>query len=546
MKKITLTTAIALFWCCTSLLMAQNKLPREYTPPEELISLNSEIEFSTALDLLSEYAIQFAKKPIYDPQGHSGPIGVDIRSIPWKKALGLILSRRGLWYVEKPRYFEIVSADEYESMLTGGEKLKLGAGVDLKPNSKEVKIETVFFEGDRKALREIGLDWSTFYQGKVLVDASQLGALDITDNMLGIETRIPKKLIGVDLELLLKTFDSKKIGKVLAQPQVVVTEGKEGTIQVGQDFSIKERDFAGNIIDRFYSTGTILKVTPYVIQNTDQDGNPGEPVIFLNIHVERSTAHPDVVSTIINKSQANSYIQLYDGEETLIAGLYSTEKNKVRKGIPILKDLPWWFFGFPYIFGFNSTEEIEKELVIIIKASLLKDVLVRAKSSNTNARNLSQTLAEHYRSNVFTRTHFTQNQTAQNQQPPVQEFRVQTHPEASLVVQHNSPPIPSSTNQTSIKLYNPMPKYCLGKIVKIKDRLALIYWAKKPDNINVNGMMGSIIRKTNSAKKLEIIANARILGTKNRQSIVKVSKKRLGRSILAGDFFVIKLNATED
>ncbi len=543
MKKIILTTGLAIGLLLVSVAFGQKELPREYTPPEELISLNSEIDISTALDLLSEYAIQFAKKPIYDPEKHTGPIGVDIRSIPWKKALGLILSRRGLWYMEKPRYIEVVSADEYESMLTGGENLKLDAGINLKPNSREVKIETVFFEGDRKALKEIGLDWSTFYQGKVFIDASQLGSLDITENVFGIQAKIPKSLVGVDLDLLLKAFDSKKIGKVLAQPQVVVTEGKEGVIQVGQDFSIKERDFAGNIIDRFYSTGTILRVTPYVVQNTSPDGKLMDPIIFLKIHVERSTAHPDVVSTIINKSQANSYIQLYDGEETLIAGLYSTEKNKVRKGVPILKDMPWWFFGFPYLFGYNRTEEIEKELVIIIKATLLKDVLVRHKTSNVNAMNLSQTLVDNYHSNYFIRNNFSTvgKSTAP---PPVQNFQIQTHPEASLVTQSVTNPVETITPK--IKTYNPYPKYCLGKVVKIKNKLALIYWEKKPEQINIDGKVGSIVRKSGTSRKIDIIAKAKIIGTKQNRSVAKINKRRLDSTIRAGDIFVVKLNATED
>ena len=79
-------------------------------------------------------------------------------------------------------------------------------------------------------------------------------------------------------------------------------------------------------MDRFYSTGTILQVTPHIIQNPDK-GN----VILLKAHVERSQAFPDVITTIIKKSEANSLVQLYDGEETLIAGLYSNEKTRYAR-----------------------------------------------------------------------------------------------------------------------------------------------------------------------------------------------------------------------
>jgi ribosomal protein S28E/S33 len=160
----------------------------------------------------------------------------------------------------------------------------------------------------------------------------------------------------------------------------MVMEGNEGTIQVGQDFSIKQRDFAGNVIDRFYSTGTIMSVTPHILSDKENG-----KVIFLNIHVERSQAFPDLATTIIKKSQANSFVQLYDGEETLIGGLYSTETITLRKGVPVLKDLPWWFLGLKYIFGFNRDEQQQIELVILIRATLLPEVSARRKSEAANS-----------------------------------------------------------------------------------------------------------------------------------------------------------------
>jgi len=506
-------------------------------PPEELVSFHSEIDLATALDLLSEYAIQYVKKPIYDPQKRTGPIGIDIRSQPWKKVLGLILSRRGLWYVEKTRYIEIVNAAEVEASLTGKSTISLDTGVDLKPNSREVKIETIFFEGDRKALSEIGLDWNTFYRGQVEIDASQAGALEITDEILQFKGTIPKSLIGIDLDVLLKVFDSKKIGKVLAQPQVVVTEGKSGVIQVGQDFSIKERDFAGNVIDRFYSTGTILNVTPYVIDKKDLQNKDKEPVIFLKVHVERSTAHPDVVSTIINKSQANSYLQLYDGEETLIAGLYSTEKNNLRKGVPILKDLPWWFFGFPYIFGFNRIEEVEKELVIIIRATLLKDVYERKSASNTDIMNLNQTFVR--RSKLIPELKEMKSQLTYNSKPKVQNSSFVNN-SGSNGEYHNTA---ARTNTHVKKTSNTKNtnKYHLGKITKIKNQLALVIWNPETPGGKITGKFFPVVRKKSNTRKVMVLGNARILETRKNFSVAKVNQKTYGKTrIKIGDLVVIK------
>jgi general secretion pathway protein D len=167
------------------------------------------------------------------------------------------------------------------------------------------------------------------------------------------------------MSFLAKMFSSYQLGEILSGPSVIVRSGEEGRIQVGQDFSIRERDFAGNLIDRFYSTGSIVKVTPQVI--TEQ----GVPFIHMNVEVERSSVDPQASTTIVNKSKAQTNLLLLDGEESIIGGLYNTESSTIRSGIPFLKDLPWYVFGLRYLFGYNLESSTKKELVILIKAELV-------------------------------------------------------------------------------------------------------------------------------------------------------------------------------
>ena len=142
-------------------------------------------------------------------------------------------------------------------------------------------------------------------------------------------------------------------------------------IQVGQSFSIKQRDFAGNTTDKFFEVGTILRVTPRIIRDRDVT------FIHLELYVEKSAAFPDAVSTRIDKQTATTQVILLDGEQTAIAGLFTDEIQSVRKGIPILKDLPWWFFGLRFLTGFSSVDKSEGELIIIIKAVLVQSITER-------------------------------------------------------------------------------------------------------------------------------------------------------------------------
>ena len=76
---------------------------------------------------------------------------------------------------------------------------------------------------------------------------------------------------------------------------------------------------------------------------------------------------------------------MLDGEETVIGGLFINEETKVRTGVPVLKDLPWWFFGLRYIFGSDDIKVNKKELVILIKAELVPTIKERlAGQQSTN------------------------------------------------------------------------------------------------------------------------------------------------------------------
>ena len=71
---------------------------------------------------------------------------------------------------------------------------------------------------------------------------------------------------------------------------------------------------------------------------------------------------------------------MFDGEETVIGGLYDVEYTQQRGGIPFLKDLPWWVFGIKYLTGYNIYEQHNREMIVIIKAELYESIEQRMRN----------------------------------------------------------------------------------------------------------------------------------------------------------------------
>jgi type IV pilus assembly protein PilQ len=379
---------------------AQTKNPfREYTNPDEIVTFDRSTSYTEAIEIFNQFAQEYENKFIVDLSGYTGSIGVSLPPMYWKEALDYILKIQNLQLVVKPDYYEIIvpqvtsegsSGNVQGGASTGGESADVLANID----TREVRINATFFEGNKRALAEIGIDWSTLtnnvpanvqdYIGAdanesipqtafadQFVSVSSSNANQVSQSVFNALVNLGEIGPGISVQALFSTFESNNLGSIIATPSIKVVDGEEGKIQDGQDFSVKQRDFAGNVTDEFFSTGTILTVTPTIIDYNDST------FIHLDIAAERSNAQPDAVSTVIRKQEVTTKTLLLDGEATAVAGLYTTSETQIRRGVPILKDLPGWFFGLKYLFGYNSTDKIENELVIIIQAELEKTLSER-------------------------------------------------------------------------------------------------------------------------------------------------------------------------
>lgn len=413
--------AVLSFLCMPVMVNAQDEYPREYTNPDEIVAFDRSTSYEEAIEVINQFYQEFQNKFIIDQTETTGSIGVTLPAMHWKDALDFILRLKNLTLIESDEFVEIVPLS---SLATPEEQQQTQAQQgEINLDTREIRINATFFEGNRRALQEIGVDWSTL-RGTVptelnnivggegagageglpnttfndqFVSINSFNAANVSQNVFNALVNLGPFGEGdnaISVQALFNAFEADNLGEVLATPFTKVLDGEEGRVQVGQDFSIKQRDIAGNVTDQFFSTGTILTVVPTVIDVNDTS------FIHLEIEVERSSAQPDAVSTIINKQQASTQALLLDGEATTIAGLYRTEESKVRRGIPILKDLPPWFFGLRYLFGYNSNDYLENELIIIVQASLEKTVKQRANEKFATKQTLLDAERDYLRSNL--------------------------------------------------------------------------------------------------------------------------------------------------
>jgi type IV pilus assembly protein PilQ len=357
--------------------------------PRYKVTLSSATEYSDAINILGKMAIKTEGKTIVDQTGQKGPIEIDIPPMHWKMALIQILRHRGLSFEEFPNYYLVKTGSEEKA--GGGPGKSAGPKEEaFTSDTREVKINAIFFQADREKLKEAGINWNIVQNSSGLsLKTLNIGAnFGVTTDKQAEEGQITGRTLAhkttdedgsVDVEALLNLYESNDLGKVLSKPTIKVVDGVEGQIHVGTQFAINQKDFSGNTVSQYKNAGTILKVTPQIIEDSTLT------FIHLIISAEKSSASPGMgEQPEVSTQKAETSVLLLDGEQTMIGGLYVQEELVIRTGIPILKDLPWWVFGIRYLTGYNSTTIKNNELIIFIKVELmdkLEDRIAKRKQS---------------------------------------------------------------------------------------------------------------------------------------------------------------------
>lgn len=364
----------------SSIIFPQKYLERQLAgniPADQLVTLSPNVTFNQAIELLNKVSIKATGKKIVSTFSSDEPIDIELTNMAYDKALVVLVQMKGL----------MVETHEDVSVI------KKKTDIDLKQdrtsenyasvNEREVKISAVFFEGDVNSEKKRGIDWNMLFSKGDWSVGGNVGntTLKSVDGSFDFNASTKFNAGGLvgDATAIFRLLETEDLGEIIANPSITTRDRKKGRIQVGSDFSIKQKDFAGNIIESFFATGSIIEVTPY-IYNED-----GVDYILLDIKVERSSFVPGTTTTEVRKSSASSQVVLLNGEETIIGGLFINDETTVRSGVPFLKDLPWWVFGLRYIFGSDDVKVAKKELVISIKAELvptLKERLAGPKEKN--------------------------------------------------------------------------------------------------------------------------------------------------------------------
>jgi general secretion pathway protein D len=164
--------------------------------------------------------------------------------------------------------------------------------------------------------------------------------------------------------------------KVLASPNILVSDNREARIQVGQQVPLitSSTNVTGTVdiqnTIQYKDIGIILKVKPQVNDSGLVSLEISQEISSLGASVSFSTAEDAPTAPSINKIEATTNLVAQDGQTIVIGGLIREDTTHDRTGIPFLSKIP----VIGWLFGTTNNNDTRNELVILITPRVIRSL----------------------------------------------------------------------------------------------------------------------------------------------------------------------------
>jgi general secretion pathway protein D len=268
----------------------------------------------------------------------------------------------------------------------------------------EVMLEVEVMEINRKNLEAIGIKYPTQMsvgvQGK---STTTDGVVSTTPGRLTLtELKSFNSGLGVfsvsDPVLALNLLQQDTDTNLLANPQIRVKNREKAKIHVGDKIPVltsvaNSTGFVSQTVS-YIDVGIKLDVEPTILLQNQVSIKVGLEVSNVTDQVKTDSG---VLAYTIGSRNANTILQLKDGETQILAGLFRDDSQRISNKVPGLASLP--FIG--RLFSDKNNDRRKNEIVLLITPRILHNIapanavytLFPSGVTGGNSRNTRQTEA---------------------------------------------------------------------------------------------------------------------------------------------------------
>ena len=174
-------------------------------------------------------------------------------------------------------------------------------------------------------------------------------------------------------QVKLKALINAKSAEILSRPSILVLDGRQARIQIGQQIPITKlpvSSYSGDEIlipdIEYLPVGIVLNIKPRISNDLKNVTMQVETIIT---ETENFTSNGVLEAPIINNRKVESYVKVADNTPFIIGGLISNKESDNEGKIPFISKIPW----LGKLFTWNAKQIIKKEVIVVITPHIIED-----------------------------------------------------------------------------------------------------------------------------------------------------------------------------
>jgi len=253
---------------------------------------------------------------------------------------------------------------------------------DIDVPARQVVIEALVIELDKKKLDELGVNYnlqkkdfslSLEPDGSALPFVGQFmektkktwkePRYDEYDNIIGYN--YPQGFRGFSASL--KAMEHSGHAEILSNPSVLVLNGRQARIQVGQQVPSSmtvssPTGFQSSV--EYMQTGIVLNLRPRLSEDGSEVTMQIETIVSsVNPAESEKTSEGGVLlAPVVDNRQVQTFVRVADNTPFIVGGLIAKDNNRSEYGVPYLSKIPY----LGNLFKRSVTKSDKREVIVVL------------------------------------------------------------------------------------------------------------------------------------------------------------------------------------
>jgi hypothetical protein len=238
--------------------------------------------------------------------------------------------------------------------------------------ARQIVMEALVIEIQGDVTRDLGISWGVTGTSDDGANTFDLQIAEeprlVTTPLTFLFTRISD---GITFKAKLHALLETSKAKVLSNPSVLVLDGRQAKIQIGNRIPVVETTVTSSSATEsvlYFPVGIVLNLRPRVSDDGSEISMQVETIVS-SARQTLASAGSSTRAPEVESRQVQTFVRVQNDTPFIIGGLTTNDEIRSRRGVPFFSSIPW----IGPLFSRSINESVKKEIIIVVTPHLVPE-----------------------------------------------------------------------------------------------------------------------------------------------------------------------------